>query len=511
MPINTERKNLNLMKCSLNEEISTWIEQDIIVPDSKPDAVKVINVCVTPYVEAMDVMDNKIKVMGKLNYFVIYKVNDEKFNNRGLFMSYPYTEVLELNGVNKDMDVSIEPCARNVIYSLPNERKIAIKTEVIFKTKVKNKTTLNLINKFSTNNEIECKMQYLQFNNILQTKKDIITSKEDIMLPKDADDFFELLKVDTKIVNTEYKESYNKIMVKGDIEIKMIYLAENSDENIKKITTTIPFSAMIELDNITDNSKFNIEYTIQDFNIKLNEDITTTKTMLADFNIEVEVTMFEEEDVEYIEDFYSQVRELSYDNNIVDMVLKDTDFVKRVELRENLTNIILPNFKLLDTSFDISNIKCGVNKNIVTLDGNAKVSFLIQNMDTLDLDNKTIDLAVSQNFELDNIDDKAKVYVNILDTDIYVSQNGTDIEIKATLTINVHIENVATLNIIENIVDSELDIGNLDSINIYIVKPGDTLWNIAKKYKTSVDKIIRTNGFESPDILSVGQKILIIR
>ena len=64
---------------------------------------------------------------------------------------------------------------------------------------------------------------------------------------------------------------------------------------------------------------------------------------------------------------------------------------------------------------------------------------------------------------------------------------------------------------ISNIIDDDLDLTGLDSINIYIVKPGDTLWNIAKKYKTSVDKIVKTNDIIDPDAISVGQKILVIR
>ena len=46
MLVNMQKKSLVLNKCSINENISDWIEQDIIVPDSKPDAVKIVNVTV---------------------------------------------------------------------------------------------------------------------------------------------------------------------------------------------------------------------------------------------------------------------------------------------------------------------------------------------------------------------------------------------------------------------------------------------------------------------------------
>ena len=34
---------------------------------------------------------------------------------------------------------------------------------------------------------------------------------------------------------------------------------------------------------------------------------------------------------------------------------------------------------------------------------------------------------------------------------------------------------------------------------------------IAKKYKTSMENIIKTNKLENPNLIDVGQKILVIR
>lgn len=41
---NITKKDLNLNKCCINESVSEWMEQDIIVPDTKPDALKIVYV-----------------------------------------------------------------------------------------------------------------------------------------------------------------------------------------------------------------------------------------------------------------------------------------------------------------------------------------------------------------------------------------------------------------------------------------------------------------------------------
>ncbi len=54
----------------------------------------------------------------------------------------------------------------------------------------------------------------------------------------------------------------------------------------------------------------------------------------------------------------------------------------------------------------------------------------------------------------------------------------------------------------------ENDMSTDDNYDVYVVKSGDTLWGIASKYNTSVDKIKDINNLNSNN-LSIGQKLLV--
>lgn len=49
---------------------------------------------------------------------------------------------------------------------------------------------------------------------------------------------------------------------------------------------------------------------------------------------------------------------------------------------------------------------------------------------------------------------------------------------------------------------------NSGSIN-YAVRKGDTLWGIAKRYGTTVDKLVRDNNIKNPNLIYPGQRIII--
>ena len=166
MQVKTEKKKINLNKCCINENVSEWIEQDIIVPDTKPDALKILHVNVTPYVSDVEITENRLKVIGKLNYFVRYRVDDDKFNARGLIVSYPFTKNLEVSGITKDMCVTVVPKTKNIIYALPNERKISVKSEICFCVTAKSTKPVEVITSFDPDAMVECKMTKGNFNNI---------------------------------------------------------------------------------------------------------------------------------------------------------------------------------------------------------------------------------------------------------------------------------------------------------------------------------------------------------
>jgi len=69
----------------------------------------------------------------------------------------------------------------------------------------------------------------------------------------------------------------------------------------------------------------------------------------------------------------------------------------------------------------------------------------------------------------------------------------------------------ASIPVINNITSTPLEELEDYSVTVYVVKAGDTLWKIAKRFGSTVDDIVRVNGIERPDKLNVAEKIYIPR
>lgn len=508
MNISTNNMKLNLNKSKIIEKDERWIEQDIIVPDNMPDAIKIINITSTPYINDIEVNNGRIKIVGKMNYCVIYRANDEEMSIRGLNVSHPYTTSLEKSNIKNKDDIIINSSLKNIIFSLPNERKIAIKNEVSFNINIIENVNVDIIKDFPKDQDIEYNKCKNCFNNVKERKKSIISSSEDVMLLKDAVSIYEILKVKCKIKDTEFKESYNKIMLKGVLEICILYLGENKNICTEKVD--VPFSSMVELSNISDKSHFNIDYCMRDLNVRINPDIDQ-KTLNVDYKIENNITLYEKEEVEYINDFYSKTRDLKYDIKDVDISASEYNVEKEINITESISDIIPDNSRIVEYSLDTSGVIPTLEDNIIKINGVAKLNIITQNKDTNELESKTIDIMVDQNFPIEDNWKNSNIHIKIEDIKLNVVQNGNSVDIKITIYAKINVENILSMSSIENIEDLPINLKDISSINIYIVKPGDSIWKIAKKYKTSMENIIKINKLEDPHMIDIGQKILIIR
>ena len=83
------------------------------------------------------------------------------------------------------------------------------------------------------------------------------------------------------------------------------------------------------------------------------------------------------------------------------------------------------------------------------------------------------------------------------------------IETNIELEISVDVSKMMEVRVIDNVEVAENNNENVYSIVVYFVKPGDTLWKIAKRFKSTIRAISSVNGIEDENKINVGQQLFI--
>ena len=85
-------------------------------------------------------------------------------------------------------------------------------------------------------------------------------------------------------------------------------------------------------------------------------------------------------------------------------------------------------------------------------------------------------------------------------------------ELRATVTMEAEGKRQETAEVVTGItVEDEKECLPMAGAVIYMVQKGDSLWKIAKKYRTTVADIAAVNEIENPELIYPGQKLLIIK
>ncbi len=84
-----------------------------------------------------------------------------------------------------------------------------------------------------------------------------------------------------------------------------------------------------------------------------------------------------------------------------------------------------------------------------------------------------------------------------------------EIELAAKLNFKVESSTLHSLNVITNVTEGEIKPVNDSTVSVYVVSEGDTVWDVAKAFSASPDKIMSQNNLTQP--LTAGQRIVYFR
>ena len=218
----------------------------------------------------------------------------------------------------------------------------------------------------------------------------------------------------------------------------------------------------------------------------------------------------DQQDIEYISDFYSTNKNLKYNTQEVAIIKNKERIEKQINIKETVGNIDSKS-KIVTSMVDSSFVTTKVTGGNVYLGGNLKVDVLIDTGDGNTLDKKTYEIDINEAIPLGKEIEEKYVDIDIKINKQTVTNMAGNVEAMIGLSLVINMSNIDKVVVVGNIDEEDINELDFSSMYMYIVKKGDTLWNIAKKYKTSVSKIVNINNIEDENSISIGQKILIIR
>lgn len=297
----------------------------------------------------------------------------------------------------------------------------------------------------------------------------------------------EILKVNVNLTNRDVKVSYNKILTKAEAEIRIMYLTE--DNRINTVTGKIPIVGFIDIPGVTENNLSNTNYEIRNLVIKPNSQ--EEHSIYVELEIGVIATVFEEKQINIIQDLYSPSYVLKFNKKNITVMTKRNQRMEMKQIREKVHLDGLENRTIIDVDVNPFIEKENKLNDKIIYEGELQLQFILSNQD-LQVDTRIAKIPFE--FVMENLEEaenlNSNMNIEILNKDFVISEGG---EVLANIDMNMNLDTSKTANL--NLIDEIETNGEREeedySIIMYVVKKGDTLWKIAKKYGSTIDDIVR--------------------
>ncbi len=504
------RDTLKVEELKGYETIESLIQTDIYLNQTNPDIEKVLWADGKVEILSSKIIKDKILVNGLIKFEVAYKSNEEKLNICLLETNKDFREEIEIEGITEDMVGEIKSDLEYIEYQIIDERKISLDALINLSSKVEQVNLVEIVKNIKEGPNLQILKEKIQYNDIKGREESYAFIKEAFELEEDQPSIEKILKIQISAYEKEYSISYDRIIISGTIESSIIYFGGGKLNSIKK---EIPFNHFMEMENIEEDFKYQINMEVVDGQYELRENLEGEfKIIDLEVKLKVLTKAYNIEEKEAVIDVYSTSKEIKLEKEEINIIENIGDIVDSEEIFKEISSKGFKEIYALEINSHIVDSQYVEDK--IIIEGILPINIYYLEENTEEITTLREEIPFKSYINLEDIQKHSMEPIINVETSIeelkYNLKNDIlNIEGKIKNHISIDIER--KIDILTEIEETEIliDKKNKPSIIVYMVQKDDRLWDIAKRYNTTMEEIILSNDITNPSSLMPGEKIII--
>ena len=494
---------------------SNILKGEYLIKDSHPDVHEILGVDAKATVTNKEVLADKVMLEGVVTYTVLYLSIDESDIERinSVNLSEKFADYLELTGIEHKVLCDVECVVEHIQANIMNERKISVEGVRTTKWNIYQVDEFEFIKDLEGTSDIQVQKETEEINKVIGDKEIELMGKSILKATMDKPEIEDILQCSLNLHKKETKLGEDKIYFGCYCKVEVLYKGKDTDDIIL-LNDDIYLSKEQELIGCNaDMMAYNeVDIVNSDYIVTL-DDLGENRIINVEFLAKGLVKVLSKEKIDLINDAYcpSQPIDLIKSNHDIGLIhgMVNTEVIIKDNIslnddKEKIGSIIMTSGSPVVTDKSVENDK-------IKLDGVVKVSVLYRTADEISRINMctgevpfttVIDLK-GTNKDMEVV---SKVQIESIDSTIEANTIGIRITLSAWAKVSYKVNKEWIVDVVES------ENGRAESeasVIIYSVDKGDTLWKLAKKYNTTIEELVKINDIENPEIIIIGQKLII--
>lgn len=320
-----------------------------------------------------------------------------------------------------------------------------------------------------------------------------------------------ILKESIRIVETHRQITSGKLVINASIHSQILYLGEKDGE--QKLSCTMnktDFTQFVMVDDSADTDRMKITFR----NISLKTKIESQNKFLLHGQVTTLIQGYKNQEIPIACDAYHKNSEIKFDINAEALSTIIDTVTGEISARE----VIAPGETekkpetLLCGSCHIASIEGHLERDRIIIEGAMPVKILaLDEENTPFLIENSIPLRGS--LEMPSAAEDVTLCISSALKEFWFDEiNSRQMEINASISLNIWALGKETFKTLENLCFVEAkEPARRISMALYVVGAGDTLWDVAKRYKSDMNILAELNQIDPQKPLSEGMKLLVAK
>ncbi|RHQ31175.1 DUF3794 domain-containing protein [Clostridium sp. AF27-2AA] len=512
-----EKQNLRRNRLKSQTGTQVTLDDDFIVPDTMSDMAEVILDSGIIQLEPVKVQRERITVRGKLDFHVLYR--KEEGGLQALGGSIPFEEAINVPDLDEKDYVSVSWQLEDLNTEMIHSRKLGIKAIVTLEAKAESLyDTEAAVDVRGEDDEIhlQVRRERIPAAAIALRRKDTYRLKQDITLPGSKPVIERMLWTEMKLAGCQAKPLDGQIHLEGTLMIFALYEGGESGM-VQWVEESIPFSGEVEMQGAAADMIPIIGLKLIHRDLEERPDYDgEMRELSVDAVIELDVRLYEEQELELLQDLYATNREIVLDTGeaVFDQIL--TRNFGKCRVAEKVEMETDP--RVLQICHSSGSVKLDgveVRENELAVDGVLEVKLLyLTDEDARPVQAATRLVPFHYEAETPGITEDSIWYLEPgLEQLTAVMAGGGQAELRGVITLDLFVLQPETRQIILQAqvhpVDTE-KMKAMPGIVGYLVQPGDSLWDVAKRFHTTEKSILEANELPG-DAIKAGDCLILVK
>ncbi len=505
--------HMNRRRGSVTSQMT--LDDDFNVPDTMDDVEQLILDSGEIQIESAKNQGEKVAVKGKLNFRILYRTPSGQVMT--LAGGIPFEENVNMPGLSESDYVQAGWELDDLNVGIINSRKLNVKALVTLKIQAETIYDAEAAVDVKFDGNVETLKRTSTVAALGVRRKDTFRVKEVLTLSGNKPDIDTLLWQDIKLRGVNTKPLDGKVHIDGELMVFAIYAGEDGQMPVQCMEESIPFSGEVELDESVEEMIPFITVRLVHKDMEVNPDSDgEMREISVDVVMELDMRLYEEEEVELLSDLYALDREILPDTG-------DACF-DQIAARNLLKNKIQEKVSLpvgqrilqichSDGDVKIDEIQIGDGE--LSIDGVLEVRLLYLTADDASpVGASTEMLPFHMIAEVPSTSPNSAYQVEPgIEQISAVMLGGDTVEIKGVITADILVLRQVCEQVILDVKEQPVNVEALKQmpgIVGYLVQPGDSLWKIARTFHTSVEDIMTANNLPDSSI-HPGDKLILVK